>query len=272
MKISTLKDAFPVEVDEGVWEVYTEEGGDVAWANRKATITAVVEATFGYGEIGSVKTFDLTESEIHAEVTAFQADTSGTADLLVFHAGGSYVRFRLNAAGNLLGQLNDVPANELAQTIFTVAYDAAAHRWLRIRETEGTVYFESSRDGRTWSTLGSVAPTTSTATIFSSVRVFFASSAQTTIGRTTTLTIDNVNIPPRVLPDRGEASYIGAGYAATSGVAQTQTEIDELTVLYRALATQLVAYVVNTEALDQALTDLENSAKQAFDGLRRPAA
>src|SRR5690606_976501 len=37
-------------------------------------------------------------------------------------------------------------------TLQTTTYDAAAHRWWQLREADGTVYWETSPDGTTWST------------------------------------------------------------------------------------------------------------------------
>jgi hypothetical protein len=70
--------------------------------------------------------------------------------------------------------------------------------------------------------------------------------------------------------DRSDADYIAAAYSGQSGVAATQAEMDALTVLYRELATELVAVVPPGKYLTNALRDLENSAKQAFYGMSHP--
>jgi len=70
--------------------------------------------------------------------------------------------------------------------------------------------------------------------------------------------------------DRSDDAYIAAAYSGTAGVAATQVEMDALTVLYRALATELVDVVPAGKMLNNALRDLENSAHAAFDGMVPP--
>jgi hypothetical protein len=68
--------------------------------------------------------------------------------------------------------------------------------------------------------------------------------------------------------DRTSAEYIAVAYSGQAGVAATQAEIDALTILYRELATELVAVVPDGKLLNNALIHLEDSAKQAFLAMR----
>jgi hypothetical protein len=43
--------------------------------------------------------------------------------------------------------------------VYSEPYDATAHRWCRIREDQGTVYWEASPDGVNWTFLGSTLST-----------------------------------------------------------------------------------------------------------------
>lgn len=68
--------------------------------------------------------------------------------------------------------------------------------------------------------------------------------------------------------ERDSALYIATAYSGQSGVAATQAQMDDLTTLYRALATEIVDNVPDGEFRDHSLVDLENSAKQAFHAMR----
>jgi predicted Zn-dependent protease with MMP-like domain len=71
--------------------------------------------------------------------------------------------------------------------------------------------------------------------------------------------------------ERSSAEYIAVAYSGQSRMTATQDAMDDLTVLFRALATEIVAAVTdNPTDLDNALIDLENSAKQTFHGMRHP--
>jgi hypothetical protein len=71
--------------------------------------------------------------------------------------------------------------------------------------------------------------------------------------------------------DRWDAAYIALAYGGSSGDVGTQADIDALTVLYRALATELVANMpANSGQLNLALLHLEDSAKAQFYGMTHP--
>ena len=71
------------------------------------------------------------------------------------------------------------------------AYDPARHRWMRIREQLGTLYFEYSADGATWTVLVSLPTPFS----LSSVVIELAAGTYLAIPAPGTAVFDNVNTP-----------------------------------------------------------------------------
>lgn len=73
------------------------------------------------------------------------------AQLLVLSdVAGTQIVFEVDAATNLL--LMAVHEGYVDENAFTLPYDPAAHAWLRIRESASILYWDTSPDGRAWTT------------------------------------------------------------------------------------------------------------------------
>src|SRR5687768_11445321 len=95
----------------------------------------------GYGEIWSAIAYDLTNSEIRIElVRAPVPHPQIVTYLMATNGPGSYLRLALHN-GKLLA--NSI-ANYAGTSATLATYDPAVHRWLRMREANGTVYYETS--------------------------------------------------------------------------------------------------------------------------------
>jgi hypothetical protein len=87
-----------------------------------------------------------------------------------------------------------------------VAYDPAAHRWLRIREQLGTLFYEYSADGCDWKLLAGV-PTPFDVT---TMKVELAAGTYLAVAAPGTAVFDNLNVPERGDPRRVEERRLSA--------------------------------------------------------------
>lgn len=150
-----------------------------------------------YVAVDSVSYYDLTGSHILLELAdaGNQALTSWeTYPLTLIMTGGNYVQFRL--IGGLLKVYKKIGASA-TQLGSTITYDSAIHKWLRIREHNGTMYFDWSTDGINWTNITSVLnPIT-----VSSLQVELSVGTWQAEATTTTMIIDNINYVPYVRND-----------------------------------------------------------------------
>jgi hypothetical protein len=156
---------------------------------------------------------DLTDSHVFAQVGL----------PAVGSAGGQW-RFNL---------LNNIPLDSVAifmdssdkiqgyvkksnSTVFTgtagPTYNPTTHAWLRIREASGTVYFDHSADGVTWTNFDS---TTHTVDL---TNVFIEFGAQMPSG-TDTMTVDNVNVAGSSGTPGTASGSLSLGASATAAAA-----------------------------------------------------
>src|SRR5881409_165042 len=107
----------------------------------------------------SNREWKLTGSKVTAKfATVPAAGGSSSASVSMYiHSATSGTRFRwyYNALNGELRALNEVGSTDASPTILT--YNAIQHAWLRIRESSGTVYFETSADGFGWTVRRSLA-------------------------------------------------------------------------------------------------------------------
>lgn len=111
----------------------------------------------------------------------------------------------------------------------TEAYNSTNHRWLRIRESGGTTYWERSADGLSWTTMHSVSnPIAVTA-----LKVSVSAGCWQAEASATSATFDNLNIYPATI---NKVSGTDSGFSGspdnadpfTSGQAVTYTVQSEL--------------------------------------------
>jgi len=126
------------------------------------TCTLVASST-GYSTWKSIDTWDLKDSQVHMEIVHSLGANWQNTDAASAEAG---FYFRLdNNSGNEQAQIKltgsvanglecfwnrreDGIGNSGQET-----YNATNHRWLRIREASGTIYFERSSDGVSWTVM-----------------------------------------------------------------------------------------------------------------------
>lgn len=189
-KIETLTDAFTgTTIDSIKWNTYSMNSGAVA-ENDDLETTPVAHTSLSWGGIYSKNKYDLTSSKCFVKLT-----NAG--------AGDTYVDLTLSTqplpSDNFLSigvdtGLGMLQAGDEVSGVFTVRneipYVPANHLWLQIRESGGTVYFEYSADGVTWSVLDSRAP----ALPITNLYVVLDDFEYDTTGTPGVATFDNLNI------------------------------------------------------------------------------
>ena len=202
--VNTLTDSFPTQVDKG--STWITSSPVTVW---DASGRAKIPCTAAYPNLGSTL-YDLTGSAVFALVspaiggsreTFLQVllDVNNKLEIFVSGNTGSNLSCRKMVAGT---------PTVLAST----PYSSTTHAWWRIRESGGTVFFDTAPDGQTWTNLGSTTvaasiPVTSFTPNFISGYYGSETAADTFI--------DNVNLTP-VIANRATTWGVLAPVTAAS--------------------------------------------------------
>ena len=184
-KAHELVDTFADNVvDTAKWTV----SGPAREVNGRVEIQPENGVANSFGKYSSVTTYDLTDSEIKVEFARLlRAGTSFlTAVDGIVGSGDDFVSISARPAGVQVVQRVSGVVTALA----TVPYDETAHRWVRIRETAGTTYYECAEDGQRWTEI-TRAPTPFALT---AVTLEFSARGSSTAAHGTAV-FDNVNAP-----------------------------------------------------------------------------
>lgn len=83
------------------------------------------------------------------------ASSGVDATLLLTRDSQSYIQYGYQGVTDKLVAARKVSGGSYSE-IANVAYNATNHKWIRIREASGTIYFDTSTDGITWSNFTSL--------------------------------------------------------------------------------------------------------------------
>lgn len=176
--IDQLVDDFTT-ADSAKWAYFagaSVSGGKLV-LDQNGSATGKVESQGSYNLVGSAATVELA-----------QAANDQTEFWLFINGATSGVRFlRL---GTLLYAQAVVGGTGVSTA--SVTYDPVAHRWLRVREAGGVVYWDTSSDRQGWTQQHSWTPTISVASLRARL------SCQGTTGTPSTAIFDNFNVAPKI--------------------------------------------------------------------------
>ncbi|QQG50943.1 MAG: hypothetical protein HZB75_00320 [Candidatus Saccharibacteria bacterium] len=192
--IETFTDDFnDNSLDTTKWDLWdvghaVETGGEL----QIASVTAA-----SYRGMQSVRTGNLTDSAVHVEVphvltgltdasTCLQVAVDDQHTITLYESGGFFVA--------------EYQIDGVWTTPATMAYGATTHRWWRIREAGGTLYYEYSADGATWSALTSVPTPFAVTAMYT---MLFIGTSSTNVS-TDTAIFDNVNTMPTMASSRAQ--------------------------------------------------------------------
>jgi hypothetical protein len=183
--IENLKDNFDDNsLDTQKWVEWNT--GDLGESSGTMTLLSTTAAAYKGGD--STGIFDLTGSYILAE---FQHVLTGLTDagtfmLLTLDASNTMAFYVYN--GDLVAEKQIATAYT---TIATTTYNSTTHKWLRIREASGTVYFDYSADGISWTNFTSAANPFAVTGLFVTIQI----GTDSANAGTDTAVIDNFNYP-----------------------------------------------------------------------------
>jgi hypothetical protein len=154
-KISTLVDNFnDNSLDTAKWTPFANPAPlseRIREVNGRLELTPRSGTSGMYSGIESSTTYDLTDSSAHVElVQTLRADNDAVVIFVASADSSNSVYFLI--AGGFLRCYQNVAGT---RTRLKLPYDPAAHRWLRLRESAGTTFWEVSPDGCTWAVLQS---------------------------------------------------------------------------------------------------------------------
>lgn len=149
----TLSDTFDDGVvDTAKWTSNYNTGG--GGAPTETGGRARVPCDTGFAAFASDNTYTLTDSHVLVEMyppAAGGAASEAWAQLLIMSStGGTDIIAEVNAVTGDLTLAARVGYFDAGAAVLT--YDPVAHRWIRVRETAGTLLWETSADGLAWTT------------------------------------------------------------------------------------------------------------------------
>lgn len=164
-KTATFSDNFN---DNNFGTDWTVAGGEGNESNTGGMVRMVLPSgLFHYGTVDSLGNYDLTASYSYSQLVedgnfASQNDRLFVQPLFLYRDDAGFLE---SLSWNIEGDVG-VPASLVAQydtgsasptDVWTDTYDPAVHKWFRIREASGTIFWDTSVDGVTWTNRTSVA-------------------------------------------------------------------------------------------------------------------
>lgn len=176
--ISNQSDNFPgVALDATKWYDNTQAGATQAVALNAVTLTAPALTANALGEVEAQQRYTLIGSFVFVKAVATQVASANAEDIITVY---------IDEYGNQL-QMGVINSNLIAgyilagatTTSFTTAYNATTHAWWRIRESSGSILYDYSSDGITWTNLGSITTPMPVTLVRTSVATFNGDSSAT---------------------------------------------------------------------------------------------
>jgi PKD repeat protein len=186
--VSTLTDDFASTIDTGKWSQYTP--GSQSISGGRFTVVPVVT----YSDIASIASFNLLGTSVFVEVPTVPNVSDGTtqAYFTVRNALDSSYKIEFTWINNNL--IVQRASGGASTQVLSAAYNATNHRWWRIREASGTIYFDTSANGSTWTNFTSVLSSAVTGFTPGAVKVAIGAGFYGAGPTPGTAQFDNVNL------------------------------------------------------------------------------
>lgn len=251
--INTLVDNFNDNtVDTGLWPnnygTYQETGGQ-----------AQVACTTSFSGYRSAPAWTLTGSSLLLQMYPPPAAGAGSATSSMFitsTTAGTDAGFLVDTVFSAMGCYLRVAGSDPAPVFLT--YNPTSHAWLRVRETAGTLYWETSPDATTWT----IQRTATTPAWAPNPDLALVLEAHRDAGTNNFAAYDNVNVPPGqtiALSAAGEIDTAQAVSRTKSGAATQAAQVDTGQNVARAKRLQLGCAIQTSTAQAAARTKTRSS-------------
>jgi hypothetical protein len=158
--IDTLTDNFNDNSrDTTKWNTYASSGGSTAETNQQLEETCAATTNGSWTGFCSVNQYDLTGKQASIKVISATGGNTFfdlTSSLEQIGIADNFISIGINVGTQMLEVIKEVGGIDTVMT--STAYIAATHKYLRIRESSGTIYWDWSTNGATWTNLYSSAP------------------------------------------------------------------------------------------------------------------
>lgn len=188
-QMKTLQDDFhSSSLDDSKWALIDASSTRVSITNKRLEVTSYTVANT-YDGIYSVNYYDLTASCAYVQV--LNAGSQSIATLQ------SFIRVNVDASNALIfwiGNGTIYAQKQVAGTytsFYSKSYDSSIHKWLKIRELGGTIYWDYSTDGKTWINFTSLANPFAVTSMYAVI----SAGVYSTESVTTKVVFDNFNVP-----------------------------------------------------------------------------
>ncbi len=238
---------------DGVWTDLLNAVGDGALDVGRARVSA----TSGYPAVASATRYDLSASSLSVEAVGVPDVGNGTVEAALSATvdANNAVEFGWRNGSLALRIVSNGNRNF---DVTTPTYDATAHRFWRLRESGGTVYWDASPDGRSWTNLRSAALPFSVTRV--AIRLYAGySGSESNPG---SALFDNVNLGrPATLSSTlrsvVDAAYTDAARADTEAyVVPTAANLTDMSSIWRRVkAGQAASAAADAEVLGYGLLD-----------------
>lgn len=156
--LDKLKDNFnDNSIDPAKWTKFEANGATYAETGRRGKVTFPASGSSGTdGDITSVNSFDLSESNAILQVLEIpSSSTDADAELRIYTDSDNWFRF-ITEAGGLYFQRRRLGSQG---TVDSTTFNAVTHKWWRLRESGGVIYWDTSPDGKVWTNRASYTHT-----------------------------------------------------------------------------------------------------------------
>lgn len=219
--------------------IYPAFGPTASLTSEFAAMPAFFDANFGspsivagqlsvptvatYAGAATSRGYSLTDSSVYVQVVT-ASGTSGTRQnalkCKVNNSNLNSVEMLLDG-GVFKGRVTKAGV-DTDVTLNGGTYNATTHAWWRVRESGGTVYWDTAPDGTTWTNLGSAAH----GLTLTAVNVFLQSGYYGTETTPPAAVYDNLNTPLTVAHSETITDSAAAADTATSALTAAQTITD----------------------------------------------
>ncbi len=214
--------------------------------NQELEITTTTK-TGQYFTLETIGTYDLTGSFIYTKLVDPGNQALTTRETVM------YVNVDDNNKLNFVVSSNTLAAHKIVAGVNTVVtsipYNAVNHAWLRIRESAGTIYWDTSANGRDWINLTSLA----TPIAITALKIGLQAGCYGTELVTSTSKFDSFNITPHI------ASTSWQGY----NIAGTGVQLNSATVTLNSPTITFTGFVAGTVTSNQVTTNYTGVGKNS---------